>query len=285
MNLVEQNYFQGIHNTLHSSWYWEAFIQSSCQIPQFLRSKNRQKGDKIFLPNVWFLWKLQSSLLISYMYLHCWWMFGWYLICRSMWTDFFYILRFFIGLKNGSLMHAQTGSLSMQICMYGAFTIKYIGCINLQFTRKSMGPNPGGFRISEAIWAAVLAQIPQNFSHMYLHVLIIQIHIEINDNLFHCSVLFGLILWPGVDWVLKPAVVKISKGPFCPFLCSFFFVSNQPWAAQNQAAHVAITKTQQWPVRLWLWLKLLPKRPGFRLIDLRVNQNILHNLYYKCKCP
>ena len=33
----------------------------------------------------------------------------------------------------------------------------------------------------------------------------------------------------------------------------FFFVSNRPWAAQNQAAHVAIVKTPQRPVRLWLW--------------------------------
>ena len=54
----------------------------------------------------------------------------------------------------------------------------------------------------------------------------------------------------GMDWVLKPAVAKILKRPFCPFLSSFFFVSNRPWAAQNQAAHVAIAKTPQRPVRL-----------------------------------
>ena len=40
------------------------------------------------------------------------------------------------------------------------------------------------------------------------------------------------------DWVLKPAVAKILKRPFCPFLSSFFFVSNRPWAAQHQAAHM-----------------------------------------------
>ena len=34
--------------SLHSSWYWETFVQSSCQIAQFLRSKNRQKGDQFF---------------------------------------------------------------------------------------------------------------------------------------------------------------------------------------------------------------------------------------------
>ena len=43
---------------------------------------------------------------------------------------------------------------------------------------------------------------------------------------------------------------KILKRPFCPFLSSFFFVSNRPWVAQNQAAHVAIAKTPQRPVRL-----------------------------------
>ena len=56
---------------------------------------------------------------------------------------------------------------------------------------------------------------------------------------------------PGADWVLKPAVAKILKRSFLPFLTSFFFVSNRPWAAQNQAAHVAITKTPQRLVRLW----------------------------------
>ena len=43
---------------------------------------------------------------------------------------------------------------------------------------------------------------------------------------------------------------KNIKRPFLPFLSSFFFVSNRPWVAQNQAAHVAIAKTPQWPVRL-----------------------------------
>ena len=53
----------------------------------------------------------------------------------------------------------------------------------------------------------------------------------------------------GADWVLKPAVAKILERPFLPFLSSFFLVSNRPWAAQNQAAHVAIAKTPQRPVR------------------------------------
>ena len=38
--------------SLHSSWYWKTFtgtfIQFSCQIAQFLMSKNRQKGDQFF---------------------------------------------------------------------------------------------------------------------------------------------------------------------------------------------------------------------------------------------
>ena len=33
--------------------------------------------------------------------------------------------------------------------------------------------------------------------------------------------------------------------PFLPFLSYFFFVSNRPWAAQNQSVHVAIAKTPQ----------------------------------------
>ena len=47
--------------SLNWSWYWETFIQSSCQNVQFLRSKK----DKNVI-NVWFLWKSQSSLVISY---------------------------------------------------------------------------------------------------------------------------------------------------------------------------------------------------------------------------
>ena len=59
---------------------------------------------------------------------------------------------------------------------------------------------------------------------------------------------------PGADWILKPAMAKTFKRPFLPFLSSFFFVSNRPWAAQNQAAHVTIVKTPQRPVRLWTLL-------------------------------
>ena len=55
------------------------------KMPNFCGPKKDKKGS-IPLPIVWFLWKLQSSHLISY---HCrWWMFGWYLICRNMSTDY-----------------------------------------------------------------------------------------------------------------------------------------------------------------------------------------------------
>ena len=63
--------------------------------------------------------------------------------------------------------------------------------------------------------------------------------------------LIAALQYPGADWVLKPAVAKILKRPFCPFLSSFFFVSNRPWAAQNQVAHVVIAKTPQRPVCIW----------------------------------
>ena len=61
--------------------------------------------------------------------------------------------------------------------------------------------------------------------------------------------------YTGADWVLKTAVAKILKRPFLPFISSFFFVRNRPWAAQNQAALVAIAKTPQRPVRLWPYKK------------------------------
>ena len=43
---------------------------------------------------------------------------------------------------------------------------------------------------------------------------------------------------------------KNIKAALLPF--SFIFVSNRPWAAQHQAAHVAIAKAPQRPVRLCL---------------------------------
>ena len=64
----------------------------------------------------------------------------------------------------------------------------------------------------------------------------------------------GVPVSPGADWVIKPAMAKILKRPFLAFLSSFFFVSNRPWADQNQAAHVAIAKKPQRPVRLWVSL-------------------------------
>ena len=42
---------------------------------------------------------------------------------------------------------------------------KFRGKFDLHGT--SMGPNP---EASESTWAAILAQMPQNFSHMYLHM-------------------------------------------------------------------------------------------------------------------
>ena len=67
--------------SLHSSWYWETFVQSSCQIAQFLRSKNRQKDDQFFYQMSDFC-KNCNPALISYH--RRWWMFGWYSICRNM---------------------------------------------------------------------------------------------------------------------------------------------------------------------------------------------------------
>ena len=45
---------------------------------------------------------------------------------------------------------------------------------------------------------------------------------------------------------------KNIKAALLTFFPSFFFMSNRPCAAQNQAAHVAIAKTPQRPVRLCL---------------------------------
>ena len=73
--------------------------------------------------------------------------------------------------------------------------------------------------------------------------------------------------------VLKPAVAKILKQPFCPFLSSIFFVSNRPWAAQNQAAHVAIAKTPQRPVCLWWWgpsVAFFPAWNTFFLVEISI---------------
>ena len=68
------------------SWYWETFIYSlAVKMPNFWGPQIDKKV--INSPtNVWFLWKLQSSLLISYH--RRWWKFGWFLICRNMSTDF-----------------------------------------------------------------------------------------------------------------------------------------------------------------------------------------------------
>ena len=68
--------------SLHLSWCWETFIQSSCLITQFLRSKNRQKGDQFFyqMSNCCENCNPHSSYHTNPL----WWMFGWYSICRNM---------------------------------------------------------------------------------------------------------------------------------------------------------------------------------------------------------
>ena len=83
----------------------------------------------------------------------------------------------------------------------------------------------------------------------------------------------------GADWVLKPAVAKILKQPFLPFLpLSSLWVTGpgrpRP-ETQNQAAHVAIAKTPQRPVRLWCHTGRAPtlhairacRRPLWRIIS------------------
>ena len=98
----------------------ETFIYSRGQNLKFLRSKNRQKFFRI-LPNlwIWYLQKMQPSLLVSYH--RRWWMFSWYSICRNMLTVTF--LKTSVGLKHGSLLHAQTDSLSMLFCSHRAYVI------------------------------------------------------------------------------------------------------------------------------------------------------------------
>ena len=70
---------------LNWRWYWEILFSLAVEMPNFWKKTKRWS---ILLPNVWFLWKLQSSLLILGLYHRHWWKFGWYLICRNMSTDF-----------------------------------------------------------------------------------------------------------------------------------------------------------------------------------------------------
>ena len=66
--------------------YGHSLISLAVKMPNFWGPKKTKRWSIILLPNVWFQWKLQTSLLISYH--HPWWMFGSYLICRNMSTDY-----------------------------------------------------------------------------------------------------------------------------------------------------------------------------------------------------
>ena len=80
--------------SLHSSWYWETFIQSSCQIEQFSRSKIDKK-----VINSSTNCLISVKIAIPTHHIIPSWMFGWYSIYRN--------IKDFISLKNGSLLHAQ----------------------------------------------------------------------------------------------------------------------------------------------------------------------------------
>ena len=83
--LLMQSLFIDI-SSLHSSWYWETFMKSNCQIAQLLMSKYRQKSDQFFyamsdfcencnphiipppLVNVWLVFDLPKH--VSWLCLH-----------------------------------------------------------------------------------------------------------------------------------------------------------------------------------------------------------------------
>ena len=62
--------------------------------------------------------------------------------------------------------------------------------------------------------------------------------------------LFSFFLFFSFSLFLSFFLSSFFFFPFLPFLSSFFFVSNRPWVAQNQTAHVAIAKMPQRPVCL-----------------------------------
>ena len=78
-----------------SSWHWETFIQSSCQIVQFFRSKNKQKGDQFFYQLSDFCENCNPHSSYILPYHHRWWMFGWYSIWRNMKLTLFTCLKIF----------------------------------------------------------------------------------------------------------------------------------------------------------------------------------------------
>ena len=49
---------------------------------------------------------------------------------------------------------------------------------------------------------------------------------------------FFLLFFPFLFFLLLSFFLSFFLFPFLPFLSSFFLVSNRPWAAQNQRAHV-----------------------------------------------
>ena len=75
--------------SLHSSWYWETFIQSSCQIVQFLRFKNRQKGDQFFYQMPYFCENCNPPHIIPLQLVNVWLIFD----LQKHVTDFVYIFK------------------------------------------------------------------------------------------------------------------------------------------------------------------------------------------------
>ena len=88
-------------------------MQYSCQIAQFLRSKNRQKSDKFFhqISDFCENCNLHSYHTTTIGLVDIW-------FAETCKLTLFTFLKIFICLKNRGLLHAQTGSLSMQVCMF-----------------------------------------------------------------------------------------------------------------------------------------------------------------------
>ena len=82
---------------------------------QFLRSKNRQKGNQFFYQTSDFCENCNPhssyhTTAVGECLVNIW-------FAETCKLTLFTFLKIFIGLKHGSLLHAQTGSLSMQFCM------------------------------------------------------------------------------------------------------------------------------------------------------------------------
>ena len=102
---------------LHSSWFWDTLIQSSnCQIAQFMRSKIGQTGEQFFYQMSDFCENCNPhSSYHTTTVCECLVDIGFAGSCK---LTLFTFLETFISLKKGNLLHAQTGSLNMQFCMY-----------------------------------------------------------------------------------------------------------------------------------------------------------------------